>query len=42
MELKLVELRKEFGLVVIVYVKYNEGMDVDVKVFFCDLEFKKM
>ncbi|XP_024371518.1 probable dolichyl-diphosphooligosaccharide--protein glycosyltransferase subunit 3B [Physcomitrium patens] len=41
-ELKLVELRKEFGLVATAYAKHNEGTDADAKVFFCDLEFKKM
>lgn len=42
MEFKLVEFRKEFGLVVMVYVNYNKGMEVEGKVFFCDLEFKYM
>jgi len=41
-ELKLVEFRKEFGLVASAYRKHHKGQDSDAKVFFCDLEFKQM
>lgn len=41
-ELKLVEFRKEFGLVATAYAKHHKGQDSDAKVFFCDLEFKQM
>lgn len=41
-ELKLVEFRKEFGLVATAYAKHHKGQASDAKVFFCDLEFKQM
>lgn len=41
-ELKLVEFRKEFGLVATAYANHNKGTEAEGKVFFCDLEFKHM
>ncbi|KAG0591329.1 hypothetical protein M758_1G163500 [Ceratodon purpureus] len=41
-ELRLVEFRKEFGLVATAYGKYHKGQESEGKVFFCDLEFKQM
>lgn len=42
MELRLEEFCCEFGLVVLFYIKYNEGGFGDGKVFFCDVEFKEV